>query len=111
MAKDPAFLFYYEKWLVGTSMMTHELKGIYIDLLAHMADKGGRLSNDEIKNIMGRKHAVKWKYIESKFIYKENYWYNERLSEVLLNRALYAESRRINRSKSSKQFPPTEDML
>ena len=32
--KDPAFLFYSEKWIAETYFLTQEEKGVYIDLLA-----------------------------------------------------------------------------
>ena len=38
--KDPAFLFYYQDFLVGTSFMSNEVIGAYIKILCYQADKG-----------------------------------------------------------------------
>lgn len=40
MAKDPAFLFYSQRWLEGTAELSPAEKGVYIDLLAHQHQKG-----------------------------------------------------------------------
>ena len=40
MAKDPAVLFYYESFIVGTQFMTNDEVGKYIRILCHQFDKG-----------------------------------------------------------------------
>lgn len=40
MAKDPAFLFYPQRWLEGTAEMSPAERGVYIDLLAYQHQKG-----------------------------------------------------------------------
>lgn len=39
MAKDPAFLMYYKQWLVSTAGWDADVRGWYINLLCHQADK------------------------------------------------------------------------
>jgi hypothetical protein len=39
MAKDPAFLMYYKEWLVSTAGWDADVRGWYINLLCHQADK------------------------------------------------------------------------
>ncbi len=51
MAKDPAFLFYYQDFLVGTTFMTLEERGAYITLLCYLADKG-KITLPEILKII-----------------------------------------------------------
>jgi uncharacterized protein YdaU (DUF1376 family) len=48
--KDPAILFYYQDFLVGTSFLTNEEVGAYIRVLCHMADKGS-ISKEHILKI------------------------------------------------------------
>lgn len=40
MAKDPAVLFYYQDFLVGTQFMSDKEVGQYIRILCNQADKG-----------------------------------------------------------------------
>jgi len=51
MAKDPAFLFYYQDWLVGTYFLNRKEKGAYMDLLCYQADKG-YLTTTIIKEVL-----------------------------------------------------------
>jgi len=104
MAKDPAFLFYYQDWLVGTSFMTNEQKGIYIDMLCHQAHHG-TLTQHMVDSICPNKDD--WKVISEKFTHEEHYWYNERLMEEMNKRKLFSESRRKNRlGKTRKSSIP-----
>lgn len=48
--KDPAFLFYYQDFLVGTAFMSNEEVGAYIRVMAHLADKN-TLTIDHILKI------------------------------------------------------------
>jgi hypothetical protein len=49
MAKDPAFLFYYQDFLVGTDHFTNEEAGAYIRCLCHQAHKGSISKNHMLK--------------------------------------------------------------
>ena len=48
--KDPAVLFYFQDFLVGTEFMTDEEVGKYIRILCHQADKGA-LTLSQLKRI------------------------------------------------------------
>ena len=48
--KDPAVLFYFQDFLVGTEFMTDEEVSKYIRILCHQADKGA-LSESQLKRI------------------------------------------------------------
>ena len=52
MSKDPAFLFYYQDFLVGTTFLDNDKIGCYIKILCHMADKG-KLEYGEICVLCG----------------------------------------------------------
>jgi len=95
MAKDPAFLFYYQDFLVGTMFMSNEETGMYIKILCHMADKGP-LNKEDMKNICNSydNHT----YLKSKFkVDKEGNFYNERLLKEVEKRKNYIQSRSKNR--------------
>jgi hypothetical protein len=98
--KDPAFLFYPEKWLQGTASLMPNEKGVYIDLLAHqhqnkdlptdikrLARMAG-LSEDAFLPI--------WEVIKSKFILnKDNRLVNRKLTEVTTERLTKGRTNRI----------------
>src|SRR3989339_2180337 len=96
MAKDPAFLFYYQDFLVGTEFMTPEEVGIYIRILCHMADKGC-LSEQHIKSIC-RGYAFTDSIKEKFKINEKGHYFNERLCNEVEKRKNYTESRRKNAS-------------
>jgi uncharacterized protein YdaU (DUF1376 family) len=101
MAKDPAFLFYYQDFLVGTEFMSNEEKGIYITALCHMADKGS-LSPKHMQSIC--KGYAFTELLQSKFKTDSNgFYYNERLIEEIEKRRKYSESRR-NNAKNVKAY-------
>ena len=92
MAKDPAFLFYYQDFLVGTSFMTLEEIGAYIKLLCFLADRKSLTETQILKKIP----APIWSAICCKFKKDENGFFNERLRLEVQKRRLFTESRRNN---------------
>ena len=103
MAKDPAFLFYSQDFLVGTMAMTMEERGQYITLLSYM-HQHGRVDEKTICFLVGSVSPN----LKRKFRIDENgLWYNERLELESARRAEYSKSRRINGSKGGR--PKKED--
>ena len=95
MAKDPAFLFYYQDFLVGTHFMSYEEIGAYVRILCHQADKG-KLSEGEIKEICGPVGFTS--KIVSKFEKDgSGLYYNERLRLEVNKRKSFCKSRRLSR--------------
>jgi uncharacterized protein YdaU (DUF1376 family) len=93
MAKDPAFLFYYQDFLVGTSFMSLEEVGAYIKLLCFQAAKG-HLSKD---NIIKKIPVPMWNNIKDKFLQdKEGNFYNDRLDKEIEKRKVHSEHQRQN---------------
>jgi uncharacterized protein YdaU (DUF1376 family) len=106
MAKDPAFLFYYQDFLVGTDHLSNEAVGAYIRCMCHQAHKGF-IRIDHLKKIC-RKNSV-YESIVEKFVSDGNgNLYNERLSEAVQKRKEYAESRRRNRAQNKD---PSDEFL
>jgi uncharacterized protein YdaU (DUF1376 family) len=95
MAKDPAFLFYYQDFLVGTDSFTNEEIGAYIKCLCHQAHKG-YISSHHMSKICQRQEVQKT--VKEKFISDGNgNLYNERLNSEIEKRRKYSESRKKNR--------------
>lgn len=98
MAKDPAFLFYSQDFIVGVQTMTLEDRGKYITLLAQMHQQG-RMDEDTISFLIGSISDN----LKKKFIIDENgLWYNKRLEEEVKKRKIFTESRRINGKKGGR---------
>jgi uncharacterized protein YdaU (DUF1376 family) len=96
MGKDPAFLFYYQDFLVGTTFMSMEERGAYITLLCHMADKG-KIQEQEILKLIS---FSTWESISKKFKRTgDRFFYHKRLLQEVEKRRAYCESRRKNREK------------
>lgn len=59
MAKDPAFLMYYKQWIVSTAGWDADIRGWYINLLCHQADKPDGLPDDieMIAELAGVRHS------------------------------------------------------
>lgn len=90
--KDPAFLFYYQDWLVGTYFLNRREKGAYMDLLCYQADKG-ELTLKSIKEILNGDFEC-WEKLKEKFIEENGVFYNKRLKIEKEKRALHSEHQR-----------------
>lgn len=100
MAKDPAFLFYYQDFLVGTSFMTPTDVGHYILLLCYQAAKG-HLPKNQLSNIC-RSHDISNEVLSKFSVDKNGLFFNERLEKEIEKRRLYSLSRSKNRSYKKK---------
>lgn len=99
MAKDPAFLFYYQDFLVGVDHMTDEQIGQYIKCLCHQANRGS-IREQHMKNIC--KTSDNLVIIKEKFVPNENGdLINIRLSVEQEKRRKFSESRRNNRLQTN----------
>ncbi len=107
--KDPAFLFYYQDFLVGTDEMSLAAVGAYIRCLCYQAHKGNisdthmlKICNShEIHNEINRKFKVD--VLASKKNDATVFLFNERLRSELFKRKNYSESRSNNRKNKKKQ--------
>jgi hypothetical protein len=99
MAQDPAFLFYYQDFLVGTDDMDNDEVGAYIRCLCHQASKGC-ISEKHMMKICLRQDV--FNSVSQKFLRNEDGNYcNERLMLEISKRKAFAESRRNNRLKKT----------
>lgn len=96
MAKDPAFLFYYQDFLVGTDHMTLGQIGLYIRLLCHQANRGSiRKSHIDahMATHMASHEDVHIVLEKFKTDLSTGEYYNERLKQEMLKRTEYTASR------------------
>lgn len=100
MAKDPAFLFYPNHWLQGTSAMMPDEKGVYIDLLSHQhQDK--TLPNDikRLSRMCGlsiEEFTRIWEVVSKKFTTNsDNRLVNRKLTEVMTERSTKSSTNKI----------------
>ena len=99
MAQDPAFLFYYQDFLVGTDDMDNDQVGAYIRCLCHQAAKGC-ISEKHMMKICLRQDV--YETVSRKFSRGEDGNYcNDRLAAEISKRKAFAESRRNNRMKKT----------
>jgi uncharacterized phage protein (TIGR02220 family) len=89
MAKDPAFLFYSQDFLVGTMAMPFEDRGRYITLLAYI-HQNGHISEETIRLLVGSFSDI----LRLKFKQDSNgLYYNERLENEVFKRKKFTDSR------------------
>lgn len=94
MAKDPAVLFYFQDFLVGTSLMSDEEIGKYIKILCHLADKG-TLTKKHMLSICNAQTLPD--FVKEKFkVDEQGNFYNQRMRDEKEKRSKYTESRRNN---------------
>lgn len=107
MAKDPAVLFYYQDFLVGTQFMTDAEVGAYMRLLCHQADKGP-LTESQVMSICSACGFTK--NIQDKFERDANgNFFNRRMRQEKEKRSKYVDSRRSNASTSKAYASHMED--
>lgn len=96
--KDPAFLFYYQDFIVGTAEMNITEIGAYILCLCYQADKGF-ITEKHMKNICNSNEV--YQTVKSKFISEDDgkTFFNKRLRYEIERRKAYTESRRNNIKK------------
>jgi hypothetical protein len=107
MAKDPAFLFYYDRFLSGTISMTDSEVGQYVRLMCIQANKGHVTKKDMFHICKSYDNDVCLKFAnigDDKFA-------NTVLTEIVEQRKNYTESRRNNRKgtkskKTSSSYVP-----
>lgn len=93
MAKDPAFLFYYDRFLSGTISMTDEEVGQYIRLMCIQANKGHITKKDMLHICRTHDNDVCKKFAPT----PDGNFANTVLIEIMKQRQAFTESRRNNR--------------
>jgi hypothetical protein len=96
--KDPAFLMYSGDFLAGTYTMNYEQKGKYITLMCIHHQKGF-VTEIDLQSVLSDTDIL----IASKF-YKsdDGNYYNQKMVDVIEERKVFTESRRINGSKGGR---------
>lgn len=115
--KDPAFLFYPQRWLEGTAELSATARGIYINLLSHQHQKKGSLPCDT--KVLARLGAVSeseflsvWESeLKVKFQQNGDKLSNKTLNKITNKRATTAATRKVagklsNLLKTISHLPP-----
>lgn len=100
MGRDPAVLFYFQDFLVGTEFMTDDEVGKYIRILCHQADKGA-LSECQLKRICGGK--IPDAILEKLKKNGDGKYYQERMKLEKEKREKHIEHQRENANKRWKK--------
>ena len=88
MAKDPAFLFYPDNFILGTADLSHEEVGQYIRLLGYLHQKG-HMSIRKMEKMVGKlSDDLKEKFTKD----EEGLFFNERLDVEMQKRAKFVHS-------------------
>jgi uncharacterized protein YdaU (DUF1376 family) len=98
--KDPAFLFYSNSWIQGTSSLMPDEKGIYIDLLCHQ-HQNKDLPNDtrrlaKMCGISEDEFLKLWVVVKEKFeVNSVNRLVNRKLTEVVTERSTKSSTNKV----------------
>lgn len=106
--KDPAVLFYFQDFLVGTEFMTDDEVGKYMRILCHLADKGS-LCKSQVLRIC-KTSTIPEAISEKLLIDEDGNYYQRRMREEREKRINYSESRRLNRTKVNNNICKTYDV-
>lgn len=102
MAKDPAFLFYSQDFLVGTMAMPLDERGKYITILCYM-HQNGHISEETIRLLVGSiSDMLRLKFKQDSL----GLFYNERMDLEVEKRNKFTESRKLNGLKGGR---PSKD--
>jgi len=104
--KDPAVLFYFQDFLVGTEFMEDAEVGKYIRVLCHLADKGV-LTPRQLSFIC--RGDVPLSVLSKLKTDDDGNFYQQRMRTEREKRMSYSESRRQNRIKKSDNICKTYD--
>ena len=97
MAKDPAFPFYAQDFIVGTMLLSMEEKGIYITCLAYQWNNDDKIPKKRLGFLVGYDWE-KWpEELKEKFVDCGEYIQNSRLIEERLKREAFKAKQAIKR--------------
>jgi len=109
--KDPAVLFYFQDFLVGTEFMTDDEVGKYIRILCHQADKGN-LTYSQVLRICRTKEIPE--AIKDKLrVDEDGNYYQERMRIEKEKRVKHCEHQRenINKRWNKKEYHGNTNVL
>ena len=101
MAKDPAFLFYYQDFLVGTDHLSNESIGAYIRCLCHQAHRGF-VSVEHMKTIC-KKQKIMDEIIDKYESDGNGNLFNKKLKEIQKARNNYLDHQSISGKKGAEK--------
>lgn len=110
MAKDPAFPFYAQDYLVDTIRWTRAMQGLHVSLMAESWANGGLHDDGGAPAGLGSTDVELWLKIKHKWKLVGGLWISEKLEEVRAERNEFREKQRQKGILSAKKRnqKPTE---
>lgn len=112
MAKDPAFPFYAQDYLVDTIRWSRGMQGLHVSLIAESWANGGLLDEGGQPAGLGSTDVELWLKIKHKWKLVDGMWINEKLEEVRAARNIFKEKQRekgiLSGKKRTKVKPDTQ---
>jgi hypothetical protein len=108
MAKDPAFPFYAQDYLVDTIRWSRAMQGLHVSLLAESWANGGLVDDGGMPGGLGSTDVDVWLKIKHKWNIVDGLWINDKLEEVRKKRNVFREKQRekgILSAESRKKQP------
>lgn len=103
MGKNPAFLFYPDNYIMGTTGFTFEQKGKYVELLCIQFSKGGYLKERDIKKILDFENESDQEVLDKFNKTEEGNYFNVRLLDEIIKRNKYSKKQSENAKKRWKK--------
>lgn len=112
MAKDPAFPFYAQDYLVDTIRWSRAMQGLHVSLIAESWANGGLVNDGDKPAGLGSTDVELWLKIKHKWSLVNGMWINEKLEEVRAARTVFKEKQRekgiLSGKKRTKAKPEGE---
>lgn len=115
MAKDPAFPFYAQDYLVDTIRWSRGMQGLHVSLIAESWANGGLMDEGGQPAGLGSTDVELWFKIKHKWKLVEGMWISEKLEEVRAARNIFKEKQRekgiLSGKKRTKVQPKHEPKM
>lgn len=103
MAKDPAFPFYAQDYLVDTIRWTRAMQGLHVSLMAESWANGGIPDDDGKPAGLGSTDVEPWFKIKHKWVLVDGMWTSPKLEEVRAEREAFRQKQREKGLLSGKK--------
>lgn len=94
MAKDPAFPFYAQDYLVDTLRWSRAMQGLHVSLMAESWANGGLIDDNGMPAGLDSTDVELWLKIKHKWSLENGYWVSDKLETVRAERKSFIEKQR-----------------
>jgi hypothetical protein len=103
MAKDPAFPFYAQDYLVDTLRWSRSMQGLHVSLMAESWANDGLVDENGMPEGLGSTDVQLWLKIKHKWTLTDGRWRNNKIEEVRADRIAFREKQREKGILSGKK--------